>query len=220
MSEENIKDKEFEEFHKANIFLSKKEYNKAEKLLLLGLKRAQKEKLDYKISFYYSALGHLYVAQKRYSEALKFYDHAEKVTDDFYTKLSYASMLIFIYKNYDLALNKVEEAIKRIPLKDGTLNEAYSIKGLCFLGKGDKVNALKSFNKSLKVDFKQFKSSDSFDLTLASELIRRKIYDKKIESYLKRVLKQAIVEDNARLIKTLNDLIAKAKELKEKKKVK
>lgn len=203
----DIKDKEFEEFHKSNLFIFKKDYVKAENFLRLGLKKAQKEKMSPKISFYLSALGHLYILQDKYLEALSFYEHSDKVNNDYNTKLIYARLLISVYRNFDLALDKVNEAIESIPPKGQALNQAYSLMGLCYLKKGDKVNASKAFYKSLKVDFDQMKSSNSYDLTLVSELIKAGIYNRKVDSYLRYVSEKALEENNVRLQKILKKLI-------------
>lgn len=202
-------DKEFEEFHRANVLIAKKEYHEAEELLNLGLKKAKDKGLVNEISFYYFSLGHLYTIQNKISEALNFYEQAYQTSDDFYMKLNYARLLTSIYKNHDLSLKVVREALNLIPPKHQALNEAYSIIGLCFLQKNDKINAIKAFNDSMDVDFDQFRTSESFDLTLVSELINHKVYNESIDKYLAYILKRATEENNTRLVRTLHQLIAK-----------
>ncbi len=208
----NKEDLEFEEFHRANTLIAKKQYHEAEELLNLGLKKAKEKGSTNEISFYFFSLGHLYTIQKKHSAALNFYEQAYRTSDDFYTKLNYARLLISIYKNYDLSLKVVRDALNLIPPKHQALNEAHSIIGLCFLQKNDKANAIKAFNDSLSVDFDQFRTSESFDLTLVSELINQKVYNESIDKYLAYILKRATEENNTRLVKTLYQLLAQKNE--------
>jgi tetratricopeptide (TPR) repeat protein len=214
MTNDKIMDEELREFHEANTFIFKKEYDEAERLLRLGLKKARREKANDKVSFYLSALGHLYITQNKQAEALNFFEQADEVSSDYYSKLSYARILTTIYRDHDRALNKVTEALTRIPPKDQALNEAYSIIGLCFLGKDNQDKSLESFRESLNVDFERFASSESFDLTLMTELLNMGLHDIKMDSYLESVRKKAVEENNARLIKVTVELLEKIRHVK------
>ncbi len=210
--EKNCEHLEDAEFLKANDLIAKGQHEEAEQVLRLGLEKAENERAEHWISLYLHALASLRLAQNKDSEALDFYQKADKVSKDFYTKLVYSRMLSSVYKDYDLAIKKALEALGHLPKKHQAVNEAYSIIGLCFLARHDKDKALRAFVKSLDVDFDKFKSSDSCDLTLVSELVGRKIYHRGILSYLNYILRRATKENNDSLVKVLDQLIALARE--------
>jgi len=200
------------EFLKATRLIEKREYKRAEQALRLGLKKTQQEEDPNGTGFYYQALGFLYLLQQKKAEALSFYQKADAVSRDYHAKLAYARLLTTIYGDHATALSKTKEALDLLPKRDRAAKQAYNIMGLCFLGLGDRESAIIALANSLKLDPP---SSDSYDLTLISELIRQGVYDKRCVRYLLAILKKAKTEGNERVIRAVNELLAESKRLEQ-----
>jgi len=215
MIKKHNSDAEDAEFLRANKHIEKREFTKAERALRRGLARAEHEKDPDGIGFYYQALGFLYLLQKKNSEALHFYQKADNASPDHHARLAYARLLTTIFADHDTGLQKAKDALKQMPKDDRAAAQAHSIIGLCYLGRGDRENAIRAFAKSLTGYSLRLTPSASYDLTLASELIRQGVFDKRCVRYLGDVRKKAGAEGNERLIQVVDRLLADAKQLEQ-----
>lgn len=208
----NVTDTLESEFHKANELIFRQQYDEAEAILRVGLRKANRRGIGSARVLYLHALASLFLIRDRQSEALALYKQADRVSHDVYVRLAYARVLLTIYHENELAMRKVRQVLRVLPRRHQAVNEAYSMLGLCLLAQGKRRDALKAFERSLEVDFSKSTSSKSFDLTLASRLVELRMRHPRLLPYLNRIRERAVADKSAHLVDVTDDLIARARD--------
>ncbi len=185
-------------YYAANIYIAKKDYEKAKKELFRALKLSR----DYRI---YELLGSLYLAQKDYEKALKFYKSAYAQNPDSTLVSTIAYIMYFYLNRQNEALAYLESHIriygcdKKVCL---TLASMYSLK--------NDINGLISVYKRLYEKYRE----KEYAKKLIQFLIYEKDYDQAIR-YAKAIGDDEMLLDLYRIKKDYKNAYRLAKKLYE-----
>jgi len=103
---------------------------------------------DSTVSEYYFQLGNLYYQNKYYKKAFEAYQKTVELENDHVGAILELSRLELVLKNYQLALDMVNKALKIDPMNPN----GYHIKGFIYLDAGDTTKAVSSFRTAIEVN--------------------------------------------------------------------
>lgn len=131
---------------RALVLSSEGKFKEAERLYQEGLKNALKTKNIDDIRVYYLYLGHFYLDIGNEKKSIKIFEEAVKILGgDPEFQLVYINALIWRLKDYDRALVKCEEVLKRLrgTTFTGLKILCKSLQFICYLNKGNYLLALR-----------------------------------------------------------------------------
>lgn len=129
-------------YQRALYFYKEAEFDQA----LNDLDRALE--VDSMVAEYYYVKGNIYYDDKRFKEAYVSYQKAVERDDKHDNAILKLSQIELILKNYDLAIEMVNKALRINPMNP----VAYYLKGFIYLDVNDSATAVSSFQTAIEVD--------------------------------------------------------------------
>jgi len=140
-------------------------------------------KIDESVAEFYFVEANIYYDQQRFKKAFESYQKVYELDNENELAILKLSQIELILKNYDLAIEMVNKALK---LNSMNAN-AYYLKGIIYLDGNDTATALSSFQTAIEVDPSHF---DSY-------IILGKIWSTENYEYSESYYNQALLIDTA-----------------------
>jgi tetratricopeptide (TPR) repeat protein len=129
-------------FKRGNVFLEKKDYNKAIR------DYSEAIRLDRNLAWAYNNRGRAYQEKKKYDKAINDYDEAIRLVQNFALAYSNRGSTYHDKKDYDKAISDFNEAIRL----DRNFAWAYIYRGRAYQEKKDYYKAIDDFNEAIRLD--------------------------------------------------------------------
>lgn len=178
-----------EELQKAFVYLQKRKFNDAQKILEQGLQKAAESGDTILEALFYSTFGILYKLKEDFRLAWKYYEKAEKlVPQDPALKIVTSHLLIEHFKQFDIVLRKMKKIEPLVQNKPIFHHQMICLKGLAYLGKGNKYKAVELLQNAMQDSFKGLVSSANIDFKLMAALLAKKLALDEARLYLGKAL--------------------------------